>query len=129
MKYNPEQTTMFDDFAEGVFRGEPDLKVSGTTAETRQTSRSAAKAIKLKAGTKRRMVFEFIAMAGRKGATDEEMQQRIPMSANTQRPRRNELLEARLIQPNGLRVTDSGSDAVVWVLSELGKEIVINEND
>lgn len=80
------------------------------------TSRAAAAGIAPKAGTKRAQVLDFLREQGAAGATDEEMQRGIPMSANTQRPRRVELLAAKLIEDSGMtRKTAGGDEAVVWV--------------
>lgn len=79
------------------------------------TSKAAAIGIEPKAGTKRAQVLDFL-RDHPEGATDEEMQQCIPMSPNTQRPRRVELLTAKLIKDSGrTRKTVGGDDAVVWV--------------
>ena len=77
------------------------------------TSRAAAERIEPKLGTKRAIVLAFLRSNG--GATDEEMQRSIPMGANTQRPRRVELVAARLIRDSGkTRATSGGDQAVVW---------------
>jgi hypothetical protein len=79
------------------------------------TSRAAAVGIAPRAGTKRALVMDFL-RDNPEGATDEEMQQCIPMAANTQRPRRVELLAAKLIKDSGrTRKTVGGDEAVVWV--------------
>lgn len=81
------------------------------------TSKAAATSIEPKAGTKRAKVLEYIRSCSAQGATDEEMQQCIPMSPNTQRPRRVELLKAKLIKDSGItRKTMGGDEAVVWVV-------------
>lgn len=78
------------------------------------TSCAAADRVAPKAGTKRAQVLDYIRSCS--GATDEEMQQCIPMSPNTQRPRRVELLDAGFIRDSGrTRKTAGGDDAVVWV--------------
>jgi hypothetical protein len=52
------------------------------------------------------------------GRTDEEMQKRIPMRENTQRPRRRELQLWGLVVDSGTtRATGSGRQAVVWTLA------------
>ena len=80
------------------------------------TSRAAAVGIAPRAGTKRALVMDYIRSCSAQGATDEEMQQCIPMAANTQRPRRVELLAAKLIKDSGrTRKTVGGDEAVVWV--------------
>lgn len=78
------------------------------------TSRAAAARIYPKTGTKRWVVLQAIAQSSG-GLTDEEMQQRIPMSPNTQRPRRVELVEQGFIRDSGKRrPTSTGDDAIVW---------------
>jgi hypothetical protein len=59
-------------------------------------------------------------LAGRpKGATDEEMQNNIPMPANTQRPRRVELTQMNQVVDSGYwRLTKTKRKAVVWTLKE-----------
>lgn len=86
-----------------------------------RTSAAAAQNIEPKTGTKRALVLAFLRGRGAAGATDEEMQQQIPMSPNTQRPRRVELVAARLIKDSGQERNTSGGDAaVVWVAVEHG---------
>ena len=78
------------------------------------TSRAAAKAIEPRTGTDRARVLAYLRGCGDAGATDEEIQTRLPMAANTERPRRVEL--KGLIKDSGrTRVTASGQQAVVWV--------------
>lgn len=49
------------------------------------------------------------------GLTDEQQQTILGMSANTQRPRRLELVEAGLVKDSGQRrKTSKGNDAIVW---------------
>lgn len=83
-----------------------------------ETSRRAAERIAPIAHTKRGMVLAYIAACGAEGATDEEMQMRIPMAANTQRPRRVELLKAGFIKASDkTRPTLAGDGATVWVIA------------
>jgi len=80
------------------------------------TSRAAAARIAPKTGTKRRLVLDAITTSP-DGLTDEEMQRLIPMSANTQRPRRVELVEGGFIKDSGRRRRTSSQDlAIVWVV-------------
>ncbi|MFM9921896.1 hypothetical protein VLK31_02795 [Variovorax sp. H27-G14] len=80
------------------------------------TSRRAAERIAPMAHTKRGEVLAFLASCGPNGATDEEMQRRMPMPANTQRPRRIELVADGFVKSSGkTRITRSGDYAVVWV--------------
>lgn len=86
-----------------------------------RTSAAAAQRIEPKTGTKRALVLAFLRGRGAAGATDEEMQQQIPMGSNTQRPRRVELVAGRLIKDSGReRNTTGGDAAVVWVAVEHG---------
>jgi len=79
------------------------------------TSRAAAGALGGRAGRLRAEVLEFLGRKGAYGATDEEMQEGIPMGASTQRPRRVELVRAGLVRDSGAtRGTRSGRRAVVW---------------
>lgn len=88
-----------------------------------RTSRAAAASIEPKTGTKRAVVLAFLRGRGRAGATDEEMQREIPMGPNTQRPRRVELVAARLIRDSGRERNTAGGDAaVVWVATEYAGE-------
>jgi len=61
-----------------------------------------------------RRVYEFLLDRGAAGATDEEMQNGLPMPASTQRPRRVELARKGLIVEAGTRRTASGRMAAVW---------------
>lgn len=68
-----------------------------------------------RSGTQRRRVFDEIKASG-DGMTDEEVQDALGMGANTQRPRRVELVQQGLVVDSGSkRRTRSGNDAVVWV--------------
>lgn len=84
-----------------------------------RTSAAAAQRIEPTTGTKRALVLAFLRGRGADGATDEEMQQQIPMPSNTQRPRRVELVSGAFIVDSGReRKTSGGDDAVVWVAVE-----------
>ena len=81
------------------------------------TSKAAADAIQPELNALQRKVLFFLMERGNVGATDEEMQRYIPMSASTQRPRRVELVGLGLVRDSGkTRETVSGRQAVVWVL-------------
>jgi hypothetical protein len=83
------------------------------------TSQAAALAVEPRSGTLRAMVLSFLRGRGATGATDEEIQLRVPMNANTERPRRVELVRGGFILDSGrTRPTVSGDEAVVWVASE-----------
>lgn len=80
------------------------------------TSRAAAKRIKGRVGPLHLQVEAYLRQTG--GATDEEMQAGIPMPANTQRPRRCELMEwGRVVDSGWRRNTQAKREAVVWKLA------------
>jgi hypothetical protein len=77
------------------------------------TSKAAAESMREDAGTLRHKLYSWLYDNG--PATDEEAQLGIPMSPNTQRPRRRELQQAGLVYDTGeRRKTKSGRRAVVW---------------
>lgn len=83
------------------------------------TSKAAALSAEPTAGTKRAIALAFLRGRGAHGATDEEMQELIPLTANTQRPRRVELVKGKFVVDSGrTRKTRGGDDAVVWVATE-----------
>lgn len=61
-----------------------------------ETSKAAAENL-VRPGTKRAAVLRFIESRGRDGATDDEIQVGLGMNPSTERPRRIELFQARLI--------------------------------
>lgn len=79
------------------------------------TSRESAESMEPRSATLRRKVLDYLRRCA-DGATDEEMQRWCNMPANTQRPRRVELVRAGLVVDSGrTRQTGSGRKAVVWV--------------
>lgn len=83
-----------------------------------ETSRRAAQRIAPVAGTKGAIVLQYLIDCGADGATDEEMQERIPMMPNTQRPRRVQLVRDYCIKDSGkVRRTRAGDWAIVWVVA------------
>jgi len=79
------------------------------------TSKAAAESIRQKIGPLHIEILNFL--AGRAGATDEQMQAQIPMAANTQRPRRVELTQmGRVVDSTRRDLTRSRRQAVVWML-------------
>ena len=81
-----------------------------------RTSVEAGVAIKPCTGRLRQRVLEYIQSCGPSGATDEECQLALAMPGSTQRPRRWELAQARLITQAGTRCTTSGRVAQVWAV-------------
>jgi predicted HTH transcriptional regulator len=77
------------------------------------TSRAAADEIKPSASTLREQVFELLKSEG--PMTDEEIQVRLDMNPNTQRPRRVELVDAGRVTDSGqTKLTKSRRHAVLW---------------
>jgi hypothetical protein len=81
-----------------------------------ETSEAAAKSMKSKAATDREKVFAFLVSMGDHGATDEELQESIPMNPSSERPRRVELVKQGHVGDSGKRrPTTSGRSATVWI--------------
>lgn len=90
------------------YRGEPPAQKHSPT------SKAAAEKIKKAIGPLHKEILAHLRNCI-DGATDEEMQTNLEMSANTQRPRRRELeLLGRVINTGTTRKTKSGRDAAVW---------------
>lgn len=82
------------------------------------TSKAAADAIEVNAGTLRFQVLKFIEEAGAAGRTDDEIEDLLRMKGSTVRPRRRELEIGGKIRDSGqVRRTRSGRDATVWVVA------------
>ena len=81
-----------------------------------RTSVAAAEAIRPSTNRLRQRVLEYIEACGPAGATDDECQAALGMNGSTQRPRRLELAQMRLITQSGTRRTVSGRAATVWVV-------------
>lgn len=91
-----------------------------SAVQSSRTSLAAADAIRGETGRLRRKVLEALAALGTRGATDEELQEAIPMAPSTERPRRIELCRAGLVRDSGAtRRTRSGRRATVWVAAEV----------
>lgn len=85
-----------------------------------KTSVAAAVAAEPSKGSTRAAVLAMLRRLGAHGATDEQMQRSLRMNANTQRPRRVELVEAGLVVDSEMvRKTTFGRPAVVWVAVQL----------
>lgn len=80
-----------------------------------KTSTQAALEIEPRSGTLRAKVLAELRNHP-DGLTDDEMQTHLSMNPSTQRPRRIELVEAKLVKDSGrTRLTQSRRQAVVWV--------------
>ena len=84
-------------------------------AKNRPTSVAAAARIEPAVGGLEKRVLQAI-VDSPAGLTDEQLQQRLHLKGNTQRPRRVRLLELGLVRDSGeRRETESGGSAVVWI--------------
>ena len=88
------------------------------------TSHAAARSMTVSSRSLRAQIVGFLSHATF-GATDEEISQALCMQGNTERPRRGELLQMRLIEDSGQRRrTKSGRAAIVWRLTAMGVDAV-----
>lgn len=93
-----------------------------------ETSRKAAKAVAPKRGTLRDVLFGVIANAGEHGRTDAELHQAVDVDWRTDiRSIGSARIDLRdkygLIRDSGrTRLTPGGNEAIVWVLTDLGRD-------
>jgi transcription initiation factor IIE alpha subunit len=86
--------------------------------EPTDTQDAAAHRMLPRSGTFRRRVYDFLVERGDNGATDEEVAWQLGLNPNTARPRRIELVAAKLVVDSGRRrKTRSGDKAAVWVVA------------
>lgn len=113
----PTTASLFDGAAEPVSPAENAPGKAHRTA--RDTERKAAREIAPRTGTSRaKVLFSIDALP----QTDDELQRRLSMNPNTQRPRRVELVEGGYIEDSGeRRKTASNSDAIVWQVTASGR--------
>lgn len=79
------------------------------------TSHQAAERVWPRSGTQRATVLMLLYDTYPGGLTDEEMQTRLHMNPNTQRPRRGELVKQGWVRDAGYkRETRGGDPAIVW---------------
>lgn len=84
-----------------------------------ETSFAAAARFLGRSGTARRKVLLALILAD---STDEELQSCLKMSANTERPRRVELVDAGYVASTSeRRPTASGTRSIVWTATEFGR--------
>lgn len=93
------------------------LDFSGRTPLSRHTSQQAAATVAHPAPDRAR-ILAYLRACGEVGATDEQIQEALDLSGNTERPRRGELLTSGQVQAVGTRATQSGRQAAVWVVPE-----------
>lgn len=99
--------------------------MSGLLAHQRHsaTSKEAARKAEGRTPTQRQRVLVCLRMQPA-GLTDEEMQDLLQMNPSAQRPRRVELLDAKLVRDSGRRrKTKSGRWATVWVAVVGGEQL------
>lgn len=107
-----------------VARSDPAANTEGKSRRDHpDTSRKAALKAMPKTGTQRRRVLELITLYTRsptlgltEGITDAEIQLRLQMSGNTERPRRVELVEGGWIAAHPRRRYDKdGYEHIAWI--------------
>lgn len=100
---------------------DPGVNSEGLVAhQASDTSKAAALDVMPRTGTQRLAVLDAIRNS-EDGMTDEEIQSKLSIGANSQRPRRVELVEGGWLEDSGkTRPTDTGNDAIVWKLTTKG---------
>lgn len=101
----------------GFYERPSSAPFSGATPETVATSKAAAVAASSHADSDRERIYRALVNCWPDGLTDAELQKKLGMDGNTQRPRRVELERAKRIQQKGTRKTESGRYAVIWTLA------------
>lgn len=111
---------LFDDLLDRATQDRPGPSHAGGHA----TERAAAAANAGRSGSQRRRVLEAIAGAGSDGHTDFELERLLGLNRPSPGNRRGELVTAGLVANSGrTRKTNTGSPAVVWVLTDAGREV------
>jgi hypothetical protein len=83
--------------------------------DARDTSVEAAKSIMLALPNIEAVVYEYAAMRGTKGFTDDEMNEHFETHKSTYRARRSALVDKGMIEDSGLRVRGpNGRNMTVW---------------
>lgn len=81
-----------------------------------ECSQNAAETVKPYVNRLRQRVYDLIKSAGYQGLTDEMIQHQLRMNANTERPRRVELVKSGKVKAGTFRYyTSSGRPATAWV--------------
>ena len=83
--------------------------------DAKDTSVEAAKSIMLALPNIEAAVYEYAAMRGTKGFTDDEMNEHFQTHKSTYRARRSTLVEKGFIEDSGIRVKGpNGRNMTVW---------------
>ena len=83
--------------------------------DARETSVEAAKSIMLALPNIEGAVYEYAAMRGSKGFTDDQMNEHFQTHKSTYRARRSTLVERGFIEDSGIRVKGpNGRNMTVW---------------
>ncbi len=94
----------------------PDDRPDNLPQNHTATSKLAAESMRPFAGPQLMRVFRFLESRSDRGATDEEQQDALNMSGNSQRPRRNRLVELGRVKGSAnMRMNRSGRPATVWI--------------
>lgn len=99
-----------------------DVRIGKFQAEPHPTALRGAVKVYPRSGTQRRLILDAIAAAGERGLTHDEIAA-VPGVADTaHRTRKTELVEDGWVEDSGrTRPTVTGTDAIVWVLTEQGR--------
>lgn len=94
----------------------------------RATEKAAAYDVLPRSGTQRLRVLYAIARAGWRGRTDQELEDELEMQRPSPGNRRGELMTGGWVRDSGeRRPTRTGNPAVVWVLTDEGRERLAQE--
>lgn len=98
--------------------GQPD---AGLRSDPHDTEIKAAEVSKVNSGTWRRKVLDVIVQAGENGMIDYDIAKRIDLMEPRVASRRGELASYGWVEDSGMRrLTGTGSEAIVWVLTPQG---------
>lgn len=101
---------------DGITRTRRSINAPAVIFGPQETSRMAAERARMRSGTTRQRIYDYI--AGRpEGATDEEIELDLGINGNTVRPSRVTLVQDRYVKDSGhTRHTRAGNAAIVWIV-------------
>ncbi len=106
-------------------RADPEASQTTTGTDHPETSHMAAARVWPKTGTQRAKILKLLYTLWPGGLTDEEIQDRLGMPANSERPRRIELTRMGwLVDTGHTRETRGGDPAILWQYVPLKGEII-----